>query len=114
MIPARMQHSEGLLREGPYIPPKAAQVRFTETTSAGLREHGLNANCVLPTILDTPENRIAMPGTDPERRTRWPLWLRSSSSWRLRGSRHPQGSIAHDWIELKRGRVIAAPAHGHR
>lgn len=32
-----------------------------------LREQGINVNCVLPTIIDTPENRAAMPDADPAR-----------------------------------------------
>jgi NAD(P)-dependent dehydrogenase (short-subunit alcohol dehydrogenase family) len=35
--------------------------------SAELRERGINVNCVLPTIIDTPENRSAMPKADPRR-----------------------------------------------
>jgi NAD(P)-dependent dehydrogenase (short-subunit alcohol dehydrogenase family) len=35
--------------------------------SAELRERGINVNCVLPTTLDTPENREAMPDVDPSR-----------------------------------------------
>lgn len=33
--------------------------------SAELRDEGINVNCVLPSILDTPDNRAAMPGADP-------------------------------------------------
>jgi NAD(P)-dependent dehydrogenase (short-subunit alcohol dehydrogenase family) len=57
----------GSARMGPYIASKAALIRLTETMSAELREHGINVNCVLPIILDTPENRIAMPEADPKR-----------------------------------------------
>jgi NAD(P)-dependent dehydrogenase (short-subunit alcohol dehydrogenase family) len=35
--------------------------------SAELRERGIGVNCVLPTILDTPDNRAAMPDADPAR-----------------------------------------------
>jgi NAD(P)-dependent dehydrogenase (short-subunit alcohol dehydrogenase family) len=57
----------GAARMGPYIASKAALIRLTETMSAELREHGINVNCVLPTILDTPENRMSMPEADPKR-----------------------------------------------
>lgn len=60
--------ARGAARMGPYVASKAALVRLTETMSTELREHGINVNCVLPTILDTPENRRAMPAADP---TRW-------------------------------------------
>jgi NAD(P)-dependent dehydrogenase (short-subunit alcohol dehydrogenase family) len=33
-----------------------------------LKDKGINVNCVLPTALDTPENRAAMPKAD---RSRW-------------------------------------------
>ena len=35
--------------------------------SEELKEHNINVNCVLPTIIDTPENRAAMPDADPSR-----------------------------------------------
>jgi NAD(P)-dependent dehydrogenase (short-subunit alcohol dehydrogenase family) len=35
--------------------------------AAELRNHGINVNCVLPTILDTPENRRDMPQSDPSK-----------------------------------------------
>jgi NAD(P)-dependent dehydrogenase (short-subunit alcohol dehydrogenase family) len=35
--------------------------------SAELREHGINVNAVLPTTIDTPDNRAAMPDADPAR-----------------------------------------------
>ena len=52
---------------GAYAASKSAVIRLTEAMSAELREHGINVNCVLPTTLDTPENRRAMPGADPAR-----------------------------------------------
>ncbi|HET9670137.1 MAG TPA: SDR family NAD(P)-dependent oxidoreductase [Casimicrobiaceae bacterium] len=52
---------------GAYSASKAAVVRLTESMSAELRERGINVNCVLPTTLDTPENREAMPDVDPSR-----------------------------------------------
>ena len=35
--------------------------------AAELREKNINVNCVLPTVIDTPENRAAMPDADPAR-----------------------------------------------
>ena len=46
---------------------KSAVIRLTESMAAELRERGINVNCVLPTIIDTPENRAAMPDADPAR-----------------------------------------------
>ena len=42
-------------------------IRLTETMAAELRERNINVNCVLPTIIDTPQNRAAMPDADPKR-----------------------------------------------
>lgn len=42
-------------------------IRITETMAAELRERNINVNCVLPTIIDTPDNRAAMPKADPRR-----------------------------------------------
>jgi NAD(P)-dependent dehydrogenase (short-subunit alcohol dehydrogenase family) len=36
--------------------------------SAELKDRNINVNCVLPTIIDTPDNRAAMSDADP---TRW-------------------------------------------
>ncbi|MCW2573674.1 MAG: uncharacterized protein JWO88_3732 [Frankiales bacterium] len=52
---------------GAYSASKSAVARLTESMSAELREKGINVNCVLPTIIDTPENRKDMPGVDPGR-----------------------------------------------
>ena len=50
-----------------YIASKSAVIRMTEAMAAELREKNINVNCVLPTIIDTPENRAAMPKADPRR-----------------------------------------------
>lgn len=50
-----------------YCVAKDAVVRLTEAMAAELRDRRINVNCVLPTIIDTPENRAAMPDADPAR-----------------------------------------------
>lgn len=57
----------GAAAMGAYIASKSAVIRITETMAAELREKNINVNCVLPTIIDTPENRAAMPQADPRR-----------------------------------------------
>jgi NAD(P)-dependent dehydrogenase (short-subunit alcohol dehydrogenase family) len=52
---------------GAYAAAKSAVIRLTESMAAELREKNVNVNCVLPTIIDTPENRAAMPAADPAR-----------------------------------------------
>jgi NAD(P)-dependent dehydrogenase (short-subunit alcohol dehydrogenase family) len=56
---------KGAAQMGAYIAAKSAVIRLTETMAAELREQGINVNCVLPTIIDTPQNRAAMPKADP-------------------------------------------------
>ena len=51
-----------------YASAKSAVLRITETFSAELREAGVNVNAVLPSTIDTPQNRAAMPSVD---HTRW-------------------------------------------
>jgi len=50
-----------------YAVAKSAVIRLTESMSAELRDSGINVNCVMPSIIDTPENRAAMPDADPAR-----------------------------------------------
>lgn len=57
----------GMAQMGAYTASKSAAIRLTEAMSAELREKNINVNCVLPTIIDTPENRAAMPDADPAR-----------------------------------------------
>jgi NAD(P)-dependent dehydrogenase (short-subunit alcohol dehydrogenase family) len=58
---------KGAAQMGAYVAAKSAVIRLTETLAAELREKNINVNCVLPTIIDTPENRAAMPDADPGR-----------------------------------------------
>jgi len=55
----------GLARMGAYTASKASVIRLTEAMAGELREQNINVNCVLPTIIDTPQNRADMPGADP-------------------------------------------------
>jgi len=58
---------KGAAQMGAYVASKSAVIRLTETLALELREKNINVNCVLPTILDTPENRADMPKADPGR-----------------------------------------------
>jgi NAD(P)-dependent dehydrogenase (short-subunit alcohol dehydrogenase family) len=58
---------KGVAQMGAYCASKSSVIRLTEAMSAELKEKNINVNCVLPTILDTPENRAAMPDADPAR-----------------------------------------------
>ena len=46
---------------------KSAVVRLTESLAAELKHNGINANCVLPGTIDTPQNREDMPSADHNR-----------------------------------------------
>ena len=50
-----------------YIASKSAVIRITESMAAELREKGINVNCILPSTIDTPQNRKDMPKADPRR-----------------------------------------------
>jgi NAD(P)-dependent dehydrogenase (short-subunit alcohol dehydrogenase family) len=60
-----MTAMKGAANMGAYVAAKSAVMRLTETMAAELRPHGINVNCVLPSTIDTPENRAAMPKADP-------------------------------------------------
>lgn len=57
--------AKGVATMGAYCAAKSALQRLTEALSAELKHTGINVNCVLPSVLDTPDNRTAMPGADP-------------------------------------------------
>jgi NAD(P)-dependent dehydrogenase (short-subunit alcohol dehydrogenase family) len=48
-----------------YAASKAAVVALAEVVAAEVSECGVRVNAVLPSTLDTPANRAAMPGVDP-------------------------------------------------
>lgn len=47
-----------------YVVSKAAVLGFVNALDAEYREHGIRANAVLPSVIDTPANREAMPDAD--------------------------------------------------
>ena len=49
---------------GAYSAAKSAVLRLTESMAAELKPYNIQANCVLPGTIDTPENRKAMPNAD--------------------------------------------------
>jgi NAD(P)-dependent dehydrogenase (short-subunit alcohol dehydrogenase family) len=62
---AAMAALSGKAGMGAYAASKSATIRLTETMAAELRDKGINVNCVMPSIIDTPQNRAAMPDADP-------------------------------------------------
>ena len=51
----------GTAAMGAYIASKAVVQRLTETLADELKDDGINVNCILPSIIDTPQNRRDMP-----------------------------------------------------
>jgi NAD(P)-dependent dehydrogenase (short-subunit alcohol dehydrogenase family) len=64
---AAMAGLAGVARMSAYSASKSAVIRITESMSAELRRSGINVNCVMPSIVDTPANRAAMPQADASR-----------------------------------------------
>lgn len=58
---------KGVAQMAAYVAAKSTVIRLTESMAAELREKNINVNCVLPTTIDTPENRASMPKADPAR-----------------------------------------------
>jgi len=55
---------QGGANTGAYAAAKGALLRLTESMAAELKPHDIQVNCVLPSIIDTPENRQSMPSAD--------------------------------------------------
>ncbi|MBI4593777.1 MAG: SDR family NAD(P)-dependent oxidoreductase, partial [Candidatus Rokubacteria bacterium] len=47
-----------------YTVAKSGVIAFTQALAAELRGSGVTVNCVLPSTMDTPANRAAMPDAD--------------------------------------------------
>ncbi|MGH9766512.1 MAG: SDR family NAD(P)-dependent oxidoreductase [Blastocatellia bacterium] len=78
-----------------YSASKAAVVRLTESMDAELKEYDINVNCVMPGIIDTPQNRAAMPNANfsrwvaPEALADVILFLASDGSRAIHGAAIP-------------------------
>ncbi len=47
-----------------YSVSKTAVVRLTESMAGELKDAGVNVNCIMPGMIDTPQNRAAIPDAD--------------------------------------------------
>lgn len=54
----------GTANASAYSAAKSALIRLTESLSAEVKDHNINVNCVLPGVIDTPQNRAASPNAD--------------------------------------------------
>ncbi len=86
---------KGGAKAAAYSASKSAVVRLVESLAAELRRKHINVNCVLPGIIDTPQNRRAMPQADysrwvpPEAIADVILFLASDAAWPVNGAAMP-------------------------
>jgi len=70
-------------------------LRLTESLSAELRASDINVNCIMPSVIDTPQNRAAMPNADftkwvePKAIAEVVLFLASDASRAINGAALP-------------------------
>jgi NAD(P)-dependent dehydrogenase (short-subunit alcohol dehydrogenase family) len=75
-----------------YGASKAALMRITESLSEEYKRQGVTANCIQPSVIDTPQNRAAMPDADfsdwvpPEALAKVAAFLLSRESWPITGA----------------------------
>jgi NAD(P)-dependent dehydrogenase (short-subunit alcohol dehydrogenase family) len=50
-----------------YISSKAAVIAFAQAAAVEYRDDGVRSNAILPSVIDTPANRVAMPNADHDR-----------------------------------------------
>jgi NAD(P)-dependent dehydrogenase (short-subunit alcohol dehydrogenase family) len=80
---------------GAYVASKAALVAFTRSLAREVANKGVRVNAVLPTTIDTPANRAAMPEADfslwttPEQIAAVIHWLASDAASAVRGALVP-------------------------
>lgn len=86
---------QGAVAMAPYVISKSAVIRLTECLAEENRQEGINVNCILPSIIDTPDNRRNMPDADfsswvtPEAITDVILFLVSEASRAVNGASIP-------------------------
>ncbi len=80
---------------GAYVASKAALIAFTRSLAREVASRGVRVNAVLPTTIDTPANRAAMPDADfslwtpPESIAAVIHWLASDAASAVRGALVP-------------------------
>ncbi len=84
----------------PYIASKSAVMRTTESMSEELKSAGINVNSVMPSVIDTPQNRGAMPDADttewvsPEQLANAICFLLSDEASGIHGANIPVKNLA--------------------
>ncbi len=91
---------KGEATDGPYSVSKAGVIRLTETIADEVREFGITANAIMPSVIDTPANRRAMPDADfskwvkPSDIARVVMWLASTETGIISGAAVPVYGLA--------------------
>lgn len=90
----------GAAAMGAYVASKSVVIRLTETLADELKTKGINVNCILPSIIDTPTNRADMPKAKfsnwvpPEHIANVVLFLASSAADSVHGASIPVEALA--------------------
>ena len=85
---------------GAYVASKSVVIRLTETLADELKTKGINVNCILPSIIDTPTNRADMPKAKfdrwvpPEHIANVVLFLASSAADSVHGASVPVEALS--------------------
>ena len=78
-----------------YNVSKAGVLALVKTVAMEVKDSGVTVNAVMPSIIDTPANRAAMPGVDyskwvaPESIARLLVWLTSDAARDISGAAIP-------------------------
>ncbi len=90
----------GAAAMGAYVASKSVVIRLTETLADELKHKGVNVNCILPSIIDTPRNRADMPNAkfdrwvSPEDIAGVVLFLASPAAAAIHGASIPVEGLA--------------------
>lgn len=87
--------TQGQAMMGAYLASKSATIRLTESLAEEVKRYGVNVNCVMPGVIDTPRNRADMPDADfaqwvrPEKMAEVIGFLASEASSAIHGASVP-------------------------
>jgi NAD(P)-dependent dehydrogenase (short-subunit alcohol dehydrogenase family) len=76
-----------------YTVAKAAVIAFVQALAAETRGQGVTVNAVLPSTMDTPANRAAMPDADPKTWVPVDVVADAIAYLAAPGSRHVTGTL---------------------
>jgi NAD(P)-dependent dehydrogenase (short-subunit alcohol dehydrogenase family) len=85
---------------GAYSASKSVVIRLTEAMAAELKTRGINVNCILPSVIDTPANRKSMPDADfgtwvtPQAMARVVAFLTSDAAAPIHGAALPVSGLS--------------------